>query len=179
MPLSTDKAAQPRSGSIVTWIVGKLVALCGLFPYAPIGLGMRLIVARDLFESGQAMIDGPVIPLWTFGGIPDFSVVLPVYIKDATLQLFETQYAALPIPPATTAYIFGYAEFVLPICLAIGFATRFAALGLVILAILMVIYLMPDIWTMHAYWILILLALVRFGPGAVSIDGLVYYLNRL
>src|SRR5260221_9984724 len=125
------------------------------------GLGMRLIMAGVLFQSGQAMIEGPVVPLWTFGTIPDFSVVLPVYIKDATFQLFETQYAALPIPPATTAHIFAYAEFALPICLAIGFATRFAALGLVILTALMVIYLSPDtFWTMHAYWILILLALV-------------------
>ena len=178
MPLPTDKAARPRSGSIVTWIVGKLVALCGLFPYALIGLGMRLIMARVFFELGQAMIDGPAVPLWSFGGIANFSIVLPVYVKDATFQLFETQYAALPIASTTTAYVFAYAQFVFPICLAIGFATRFAALGLVILTTLMVVYLMPDIWTMHAYWILILLALVRFGPGAASVDALFHYLNR-
>jgi len=176
---SIDAAARPRSGSVVAWIVSMLVALCALFPYAVIGLGMRLLMARVFFLSGQAMIDGPVIPLWTFGGVPNFSVVLPVYIKDAALKLFETQYAALPIPPTTAAYIFGYAEFVLPICLALGFATRFAALGLVILTILMAIYGTPDMfWTTHASSILILLALVRFGPGAVSVDGLVYYLNR-
>jgi putative oxidoreductase len=176
---SIDAAARPRSGSVVAWIVSMLVALCALFPYAVIGLGMRLLMARVFFLSGQAMIDGPVIPLWTFGGVPNFSVVLPVYIKDATLQLFETQYAALPIPTTTAAYIFGYAEFVLPICLALGFATRFAALGLAILTILMVIYVTPDMfWTTHASWILILLALVRFGPGAISVDGLVYYINR-
>ena len=140
---------------------------------------MRLVMASVFFQSGQTMIEGPVVPLWTFGGVPNFSVILPVYVKDATFQLFEAQYAALPIPPATTAYIFAYAEFALPICLAIGFATRFAALGLVILTALMVIYQSPDMfWTMHAYWILILLALVRFGPGAISIDGLFYYLNR-
>jgi putative oxidoreductase len=172
-------AEAARSGSIIAWIVGRLVWVCGLFPHALIGLGMRLIMARVFFQSGQAMIDGPVIPVWTFGGTPNFSIVLPVYIKDATFQLFEIQYAAVPIPSATVAYIFAYAQFVLPICLAIGFATRFAALGLVILTVTTVIYAMPDtLWTMHAYWILILLALVRFGPGAVSIDGLVSYLNR-
>ena len=179
MAASTDSATGPRSGSIVAWIVGRLVWVCGLFPHALIGLGMRLVMARVFFQSGQAMIDGPVMPVWTFGTIPDFSIVLPVYIKDVTFQLFETQYAAHPIPSATAAYIFAYAQFVLPICLVLGFATRFAALGLVILTGLMVIYLKPDMfWTMHAYWILILLALVRLGPGAVSIDGLVSYLNR-
>ena len=177
MPLSTDKAAQPRSGSILTWIVGKLVALCELFPYAPIGLGMRLIMARDFFQSGQGMIDGPVVPLWTFGGVPDISIVLPVYIKDATLQLFETQYAALPIPPATTAYIFGYAEFALPICLAIGFATRFAALGLLVLTVLITVYVMPDaFWATHVYWVAILMVLMSVGPGAISLDAGIRYL---
>ena len=46
-------------------------------------------------------------------------------------------------------------------------------------AVSMAIYGTPDMfWTTHASSILILLALVRFGPGAVSVDGLVYYLNR-
>ena len=68
----------------------------------------------------------------------EFSVILPAGIKATTFQLFETQYANLPIPPTVAAYLFAYAAFVLPICLVLGFATRLAALGLLAMAMLVV-----------------------------------------
>jgi len=176
---SIDKAGGLRSSSVVAWTIGMLVAMCGLLPYALIGLAMRLVAARAFFLSGQAMIEGPEISLPTIAENLSFSVVLPVAIKDTTLRTFATQYAALPIPSATAAYLIGYAEFVLPICLAIGFATRFAALGLVVLTVLMSIYMMPEMfWTAHAYWIVILLALIGLGPGAISTDALIRSLYR-
>ena len=91
-------------------------------------LGLRLVMARVFFLSGQAKIEGPGVPIqWPGIGGRRFSVTLPAAIKETTFQLFETQYADLPIAPAVAAYLFTYAEFVLPICLLLGFATRFAA----------------------------------------------------
>jgi hypothetical protein len=85
---------------------------------------------RVFFISGQAKIEGPGVPIhWSPGGI-DFSVTLPAGIKATTFQLFERQYADLPMAPGVAAYLFSYAEFALPICLLLGFATRFAAVGL-------------------------------------------------
>ena len=177
---SSDKTVVPRSGSSVTaLIVAKLEALCALVPYALVGLGMRLLMARVIFLSGQTMIEGPDIPVWAFGGVPNYSIVLPVGIKETAFQMFATQYAALPLPPTTAAYLYGYAEFALPICLVIGFATRFAAFGLLVLAGLMSFYVMPEaFWLTHSYWFVILLALVSLGPGAISIDALIRHLNR-
>ena len=51
--------------------------------------------------------------------------------------MFETQYANLPLPPAFAAELWSYAEFVLPLCLVLGFATRFAALALLIMTALL------------------------------------------
>ena len=72
------------------------------------------------------------------------------------------------------AYLFTYAEFVLPICLVLGFATRLSALALLILTVLMQIYVAPQaLWTTHVYWIAILMVLMSVGPGAISLDRLI------
>ena len=122
-------------------------------------------MARVFFMSGQAKIEGPGVPIqWPAGGI-DLSVTLPAAIKETTFQLFERQYAELPIAPAAAAYLFSYAEFVLPICLLLGFATRFAAVGLLALTMLLQIYVAPAMWwSLHVYWLSILLVLVLLRP---------------
>ena len=142
--------------------------------YAPVALFLRLVMARVFFFSGQTMITGPTIPI-----TEDFSVILPAQIKDTTFQLFETQYAGLPLAPTTTAVLFTYAEFVLPLCLVLGFATRLAALGLLIITVLLQLYVMPTMWwPAHVYWIAILLVLMTVGPGALSIDAVIRVLYR-
>ena len=74
--------------------------------YALLALGLRLVMARVFFLSGQAKIEGPGVPIqWPAGGV-DLSVTLPAAIKETTFQLFETQYADLPIAPAAAAYLF-------------------------------------------------------------------------
>src|SRR5262245_66048810 len=99
-------------------ITGRLARVCAAFLYALIALLLRFVMARVFFLSGQAKIDGPSIPVRT--DFFDFSDTLPAAIKDSTFQMFETQYANLPIPPAVAAVVFTYAEFVLPICLVLG-----------------------------------------------------------
>ena len=81
--------------------------------------------------------------------------------------------------PGVAAYLFSYAEFALPICLLLGFATRFAALGLLALTMLLQVYVTPAMWgSLHVYWVSILMVLVLFGPGAISIDALIRTIYR-
>jgi putative oxidoreductase len=162
----TEIPAQPavRSRSITASIVATLVALCAVIPYALVALGLRFVMARVFFPSGQTKIE-------------ELSIVLPAEIKASTFQLFETDYASLPIPPTMAAYAFTYAEFVLPVCLVVGFASRFAALGLLVMTVLMQIYVTPGLWwTTHIYWVSILMVLMSVGPGAISIDAGIRYL---
>ena len=172
-----EQAAGP--GAIRGGVVDTLVWLCARSVYALLALGLRLVMARVFFLSGQAKIEGPGVPIqWPAGGV-DLSVTLPAAIKETTFQLFETQYAELPIAPAAAAYLFSYAEFVLPICLLLGFATRFAAAGLLALTMLLQIYVAPAMWwSLHVYWVSILLVLVLLGPGAISIDALIRTIYR-
>jgi putative oxidoreductase len=93
--------------------------------------------------------------------------------------MFETRFAGAPVWPTLIAYVFAYAEFVLPICLIIGFGTRVAALILVLMTVALQVYVQPEAWwTMHAYWVSILLVLMTCGPGALSFDRLIRYLYQ-
>ena len=164
----TEIAPRPRS---------TIASIVAVIPYALVALALRFIMARVFFLSGQAKIEGPVIPLKI--GDLEFSVTLPADIKDPTLRMFEAQYADLPIAPVVAAYLFTYAEFVLPICLVLGFATRLAALALLAMTVLLQLYVMPGmLWVAHIYWAAILLVLITVGPGAISVDALIRAIYR-
>jgi putative oxidoreductase len=159
--------------------MSKLVAFRAV-PYALVALALRLIMARVFFLSGQAKIEGPrSIPIRPGIGDLEFSVILPAAIKDATFQMFEAQFAGLPVAPVVVAYLFTYAEFVLPICLVLGFGTRLAALALLAMTVLLQVYVMPGmLWSAHIYWAAILLVLMTVGPGAISLDALIRTVYR-
>lgn len=168
-------APAARQRSLMATIMGVIL------PYALVGLLLRLLMARVFFLSGQSKIDGMVLNFNIKGW--EFPVVLPTQIKQSTFDLFQTQFADLPanvrVPSSIIAYIFTYAEFLLPICLVLGFLTRFSALVLLIMAVLSAIYIVPeDLWTTYAYWIAILLVLLSLGPGVISFDALIGFLNR-
>jgi putative oxidoreductase len=134
-------------------------------------------MAREFFLQGQALVDGPRVPL-TVGDF-SLSAVLPLQIKAETFGLFLSKYAALPVPPAIGAYALSYALFVLPIMLVLGFGTRFAALALLAFTALLQVYVAPEaLWTTHIYWAAILLVLLGGGPGQVSVDFIIRYLAR-
>jgi putative oxidoreductase len=160
-------------------VVDRLMAICGAALYALVGLALRLIVARAVFLSGQMKIMGSSIPIPNpFGGSP-FTVTLPAEIKPATFELFQTQYAALPMSPVTAAYVYSYAEFVLPICLVLGFATRLSALALFALLALTQFYVAPEpFWATHVYLMAMLMVLISVGPGGLSADAMLRALAR-
>jgi putative oxidoreductase len=170
----TDTAGQPPRRSTIGRILGAGV-------YALVAFGLRLIMARAFFLSGQAKIEGPGIPVHArlFDFPIDFTITLPAAIKDSTFQIFEAPYSALPIPTVVTVTVLTYAEFVLPICLALGFATRLVALILLAMTVLLQLYVMPGMWwAAHVYWIAILTVLITLGPGAISIDAVIRWLHR-
>jgi putative oxidoreductase len=161
----------PHRRSLIASIVSVLV------PYALVGLGLRVLMAYVFFRSGQSKVDGLLLNFNVRG--TEFSVVLPLQIKQSTLQLFQTHYAGLEVPTKIIAYVFAYAEFLLPICLILGFVTRFSALVLLILTVLTVVYVASaELWTTYIYWIAILLVLLSVGPGALSFDALIRFIYQ-
>ncbi len=166
-----------RSRSVTGLIVDGFVALCSFIPYAVVAFVLRLILAREFFLDGQTLISGTRLSQTVYGF--DFSVVLPMQVRAETISNFVAQYGALPVPPMLAAYIVSYAEFILPFLLLIGFGTRFAALGLLIMTGVIDFYVMPQaLWSEHIYWGAILLVLLSRGPGALSIDHFIKLASR-
>lgn len=162
---------RPHSSTART--INTLIQLCAAIPYALVALVLRVLMARLFFMSGQQKIDGPKYPLKDF----DVALTLPAQIRDDTLRLFEAKFANTALAPKLMAYAVGYAEFVLPILLLLGLATRFSALALILLVVLMDQYLDPGVfWSLHVYWYAILLVLLSSGAGLVSVD---YLIRRL
>ena len=174
-PDGSPTDAAPRSPGAFC-VACSIAALGWIFPYALVALVLRLVMARVVFVAGQAKVDGPVLPI----SIPDMNwtvfVTLPMTVKDGAYQLFE-RLAGLPIPASIAAPVVSYAEFILPICLVLGLATRFAALCLLIITAAIQWAAAPEaLWTLHIYWISILLVLVSLGPGLISFDHLIRHL---
>ncbi len=68
----------------------------------------------------------------------------------------------------------GSAEIALPILLLLGLATRFAALGLLVMtSVIQLVF--PDGWTnFHLYWAALALAVMALGAGPLSLDYFVH-----
>ena len=166
-----------RSRSIIGLTVDSFVSACSFIPYALVALALRLVMARLIFLDGQTRIEGPRVSLNVLDF--DLSVVLPLQVKVETFGAFLTHYAALPVSPVLGAYLLSYAEFILPICLLLGFGTRFVALGMLIMTALIQIYVLPDaLWSAHVYWAAILLVLLSRGPGQISVDAIIRFIAR-
>jgi putative oxidoreductase len=169
--------SKAASHSVIAVIIERLVLLCAIVPYAVVALVLRLVLARVFFLDGQAKIEGTVVP-FALKNV-DLSFMLPEQIKEPVMQAFQGHYASLPVPPAVTAALFTYAELVLPIFLVLGFATRFSTAALLAITVLTQIYMAPDaFWTLHVYWISMMLVLLTCGPGEIAIDRIIRYVHE-
>jgi putative oxidoreductase len=114
-------------------------------------LGFRLYVARVFFLSGLTKIR-------------DWSV---------TVALFTDEYHVPVLSPAVAAALGTATELSMPVLLALGLGSRFAAGVLFIFNIVAVISYtaLPDIAVKdHILWGTMLLVLTVCGPGRIAVD---------
>ncbi len=121
-------------------------------------LGIRLYIAKVFFLSGLTKIRD-----W-----------------ETTVTLFREEYHVPILPPELAAVMGATGELVLPVFLAIGLATRFAALGLTVVNIFVVVsywhFLMSaePALAQHVYWGVLILVVLLHGPGKLSLDAIVW-----
>ena len=93
---------------------------------------------------------------------------------ETTLFLFELEYAVPFLSPAVAAWLGTAGELILPVLLAFGLFGRLGALGLSAVNIVAVISLAdiaPAALTLHYLWGVLLLGIVAFGSGKLSVDN--------
>ena len=116
-------------------------------------LAVRLYVARVFFASG----------------------LIKIMSWDSTLALFANEYHVPVLSPTLAAYLGTAAELGLPVLLALGIGTRFAALALFVFNIVAVISY-PDLSDAgvkdHMLWGALILVTFFYGPGKIAIDTL-------
>jgi putative oxidoreductase len=126
-------------------------------------LVMRLALAVPFWRSGILKWDG-------FLKLSDTAVTL--FTDEFMLHLPGGPYH-YPAP-TLMAFLSGCAEITFPVLLVLGFATRFAALGLLFMTFIVELTV-PDGWPVHITWAAMALGIMAWGPGRISID---FWLHR-
>ena len=115
------------------------------------------------------------VPFWR-SGILKWNGFLK--LSDTAVTLFSDEFM-LHLPggpyhyplPAVTAFLSGSGEILFPILLILGLGTRFAALGLLFMT-LIVELTVPDGWPVHITWAAMALGIMAYGSGRISVDHL-------
>ncbi len=96
---------------------------------------------------------------------------------DTTIALFTDEYKVPLLPPALAALMGTTGELLLPVLLVLGLGGRFAALGLFVVNAVAVVSLQevaPAALQQHVFWGSLLAGIAIFGPGAWSVERLVW-----
>jgi putative oxidoreductase len=124
-------------------------------------LVMRVALAVPFWRSGILKWNG-------FGRLSDTAVTL--FTDEFVLHLPGGPYH-FPAP-TVMAFLSGCGEITFPVLLVLGLGTRFAALGLLFMT-LIVELTVPDGWPIHLTWAAMALGIMAWGPGRISVDHLV------
>lgn len=119
-----------------------------------IALIARLSIAGVFWRSGETKLDG-----WS--------------VSDSAVYLFENEYRLPLIDPWLAAHLAAFAEHFFPVLLVIGLASRFSALALLAMTLVIEIFVYPDAWPTHGTWAVCLLFIAARGPGLLSIDAVI------
>lgn len=123
---------------------------------------LRIALAVPFFKSGLTKWSG----FLTLSPAAQF-----LFEEQFKLHIFGQAYD-FPIPD-TLALFDSVAEIALPILLVIGLATRFSALGLLVMTGVIQL-VVPEGWAnFHLPWASLAVAIIALGPGRLSLDHLI------
>lgn len=123
---------------------------------------LRVALALPFFRSGLTRWD------------------IPFHLAPSTLYLFEEEFRlhlfgqAFAFPaPDTVALLTATAELTLPTLLLLGLATRWTALGLLIMTGVIELVAPEGGLNFHLPWAAMAIAIMALGPGPLSVDRLI------
>ncbi|MVT00812.1 DoxX family protein [Devosia marina] len=145
--------------AIALW--NRLDAGLGAVPAALALLALRIALAIPFWRSGLTKWDG-------FLNLSTGARYL--FEQEFKLHIFGQAFA-YPAP-LTMAFLAGLGEIILPILLVLGLGTRFAALGILGMTVIIQLTVPDGLINFHLPWFAMALALVVYGGGTLSADRL-------
>lgn len=160
--MKTEATSSNHPTAVLAALIARAEGLLASIPSSLPLLALRFALAIPFFKSGLTKWDG-------FLALSSGARFL--FEQEFKLHIFGSE---IPYPfPLAMATAAGIAELVLPIFLILGLATRFAALGLLLMTAIIQLTI-PDGWAnFHLPWAAMALALVVFGGGRIAIDPFV------
>lgn len=146
-------ARLPSQGLRGVWnrIAGSLERYVG---HSMLALAARFGIAGIFFMSARTKVEN-----W-------------LTVTDSAIALFADEYRLPLLAPEIAAHMAAYAEHFFPLLLALGLGTRFAALALLGMTLVIQVFVYPAAWAIHLSWAGLLLYLIGRGAGDVSLDRL-------
>ena len=159
MPIATP-------GLLTHWTL-RFNAVCQTIPYSVIALLARFSIAAVFWSSAQTKVQGLVINLVE----GEFQIGWP-RLSDSAVALFRDEYKLPLLSPELAAVLAATAEHSLALLILLGLASRFSALGLLGMTLVIQLLVYPGGYATHGTWAALLLMLLTRGPGCLSLDHL-------
>eukprot|EP01037_Dinobryon_pediforme_P007704 gene7704-7765_t len=142
--------------------------LFSAIPHGLIATLARFSIAAVFWKSGQTKVQNFAIDLiegrFTLG-IPHFS--------NSVVDLFRDEYKLPLLPPELAAFMAASAEHIFSALILVGLATRFSALALLGMTLVIEVFVYPDAYPTHGVWAVTLLYILKYGAGPLSLDALI------
>jgi putative oxidoreductase len=145
-----------RSANPLVSLLDSVNGLLSAIPLSILSILARLSLAVVFWRSARTKVaDGTLLTL-----------------SDNAVWLFREEYKLPLLPPELAAHMALLAEHALPALLLIGLASRLAALGLLVMTLVIQLFVYPDAYPVHGPWAVCALVVMVHGAGVFSVDHL-------
>ena len=141
------------------------VSLFERIPNTLVAFIARFSIAAVFWNSGQTKVEGFVLNLVS----GEFELGWP-RLSDSALALFQDEYKLPLIPPEFARPWPPRRNMCCHCCILLGLATRFSALALLGMTLVIQLFVYPGAYATHGTWAAVLLYLMARGPGRLSVD---------
>ena len=125
-------------------------------PYSLVALVARIAAASVFWRSALTKVDDSF------------------QIEDKTFFLFAEEYKVPLLPAELVAYLGTYQELIGSVLLVVGLATRLTAFAFIGMVAIIQTFVYPNAWPVHLLWFALLFLILARGPGAISLDHLIW-----
>ena len=160
VPLASASPALPLA-RLLAWVLGRMAQI----PNSLIALLARFSMASVFWASAQTKVQGLVVNIVS----GEFELGWP-RLSESALALFRDEYRLPLISPELAAPMAAAGEHVFALLLLAGLGTRFSALALLGMTLVIQLFVYLGAYATHGTWAAVLLYLMARGPGVLSVD---------